>query len=98
MLSLAGGPLLPIIADRNERSVTIRVFNTAGTTRTLAYEASLEQMVREPGVHPTLRTGDVIEVETRDVRPWGFRDTFSLVGTLGSLTAVLLQVINLATR
>lgn len=98
VLSLAGGPLLPIIADRNERQVTVRVYNTQGTARTLAYEAPLEQMVREPGAHPALRTGDVIEVETRDIRPRDFRDVLPIIGTLGSLTAVVLQVIYLTTR
>ena len=98
VLSLAGGPLLGPIADRTRRDVTIRVYNTRGGTRTLAYEAPLAQMVREPGAHPTLRTGDVIEVETRDTRLRDYRDTLAILGSLGTVAVVVLQIVALSVR
>jgi len=100
VLSLAGGPAQTVIGDRIERTVTVRVYHTdrAGTTRTLAYEAPLEQMVREPGAHPALRTGDVVEVETREIRRRDYRDTLAIAGSLGTLAVVVLQIVSLALR
>jgi hypothetical protein len=98
VLSLSGGPLLGNIPDRTRRDVTVRVYNTRGATRTLAYEAPLAQMVREPGAHPALRTGDVIEVETRDTRLRDYRDTLAILGSLGTVAVVVLQIVALSVR
>jgi hypothetical protein len=98
VLSLAGGPLLSAIPDRTQRDVTIRVYHTEGAARSLAYEAPLAQMVREPGAHPALRSGDVIEVETRDTRLRDYRDTLAIVASIGTVAVVVLQIVSLATR
>ena len=98
VLSLAGGPLLGPLPDRTRRTVTVRVYRQDGDARTLAYEAPMEQMVREPAAHPDLRTGDVVEVETRETRSRDYRDTLAVVSSLGTLAVVILQVVALAVR
>jgi hypothetical protein len=98
VLSLAGGPLLGPLPDRTQRHVTIRVYNGQGDARVLAYEAPLERMVRETAAHPPLRSGDVIEVETRETRTRDYRDTLSILNSLGTIAVVVLQIVVLATR
>jgi len=98
VLSLAGGPLITPLQDRTERTVTVRVFRFDGASRGLAYEAPLEQMVREPAAHPALRSGDIVEVETRETRGRDYRDTLAIVGSLGTLAVVILQVVALVVR
>ncbi len=98
ILSLAGGPLLGPLPDRTQRTVTVRVYHADGNSRSLAYEAPLDQMVREPARHPVLFTGDVVEVETRESRGRDYRDTLAVVSSLGTLAVVVLQVVVLVTR
>ena len=98
VLSLAGGPMLGPLPDRTQRTVTVRVYRTDGSARSLAYEAPLERMVREPAAHPVLFTGDVVEVETRETRGRDYRDTLAVVSSLGTLAVVILQVVVLVTR
>jgi hypothetical protein len=98
VLSLAGGPLLGPLPDRTQRTVIIRVYHHDGDSRALAYEAPLERMVREPAAHPPLISGDIIEVETREVRGRDYRDTLAVVSSLGTLAVVILQVVALAVR
>jgi hypothetical protein len=86
------------VPDRTDRVVTIRVYHGEGDGRTLAYEAPLERMVRETAVHPALRSGDVIEVETRETRSRDYRDTLSILNSLGTIAVVVLQIVVLATR
>ncbi len=65
--------LLVLTGGSNVRSEVTRQFvqtavvrvlrGDGGGARTAIYEASPEQMLREPGRHPRLQTGDVVETE-----------------------------------
>ena len=45
------------------QTTTIRVFRENGGTRTAIYEADPDQFIREPGRHPVLETGDIVQIE-----------------------------------
>ena len=98
ILSLAGGPLLGPIQDNDERIVTVRLMRETDGSRMVAYEAELDTMVREPAAYPVLQGGDVLQVETHQIRGRTFRDTLTVVGAAAGLIAIVLQVINLSTR
>lgn len=98
LLSLAGGPLATPTQDRDRREVVVRVYRPSGEGRSLVYEAMLEDSVREPQNHPRLQSEDVVEVDMRIIRPFGLRETMSVVGGLGGVIAIILQVVALSTR
>lgn len=96
LLSLAGGPEVEGIQDNDRREVTVRLFRTEGETRTIAYEALMEQMLAEPGAYPPLRDGDVIEVATHDIQGFNWRDIFSVVGAAAAVALVVDRVVSIS--
>lgn len=65
-LALSGGTALPREeTDRVIRTSTIRLLRPDGSgSMRVAYEAAPEQLLREPGRHPALLTGDIVEIVT----------------------------------
>lgn len=89
-LALSGGTAPPTeTTERTIRTSAVRVLRDAGGTRTVIYEASPEQVIREPGRHPVLADGDIVEVvSTVEERPR--RTTFSeRLGVVTSITSVV---------
>lgn len=65
LLALSGGTAPPDeITERTIRQSVIRVLRPSGDARSVIYEASPEQLLREPGRHPGLANGDLVEVLT----------------------------------
>ena len=67
-LALAGVAPPQSTVDRTPTQVvtqttTIRVLRGQGGSRQVIYEADPDRFLREPGAHPLLQTGDVVQVE-----------------------------------
>lgn len=96
LLSLAGGPQVSTIRNRDVRTTNVKVLRPG--VETPLYEAPLDRFARDGGAL-ALQNGDVIEVEIRDRTPWSFRDTATVIGAAaGVLTAVALAVDRLSTN
>ena len=88
LLALAGGtPLTSGGVGRTE--VTIRLFREDASQRELVYEASLEEMLAEPGLYPPLNDGDVFTVESI-VSGANRLNILDLVNVIASLTSIIL--------
>lgn len=96
VLSLAGGPQLREINDNDRREVTIQLYHTDGETRTIAYEALLEEMVAEPGAYPPLQEGDVIQVATHEIRGFSWRDVFTIAGAVAAVALAVERIVSTA--
>lgn len=87
LLALAGGTPLTT-TDGSESEITIRLFREEASLRELIYEASLEQMLAEPGLYPPLNDGDVFTVET--IVSAGQRlNVLDIVNVLASITSII---------
>ena len=92
-IALAGGTARTDSTERAISTSTVRVLRMQGATRRPIYEATAEQLFREPEVHPDLQTGDVIETQVtyEEVpEPFTFRDGLELAGRIASLVSVFL--------
>jgi len=96
LLSLAGGPELKTINNNDRREVTIRLYRTEGGVRTIAYEALQEVMIAEPGAYPPLQDSDVVEVATRDIKGFSWRDIFVVAGGLAAMALAVDRIISIA--
>ena len=89
VLSLAGGPLLPQLQDKDTREVT--VLYSRGDSR--LFEGDLQGFVQARDALPMPQTGDVIEVEVRLKRGFTFRDALGVVGSVAGVASAIALVI-----
>lgn len=90
MLSLAGGPLVTTLRNRDRRTTTVRVLRP-GTDVPL-FDGPIDAFTLDAGAI-ALRDGDVIEVEVRERTPFSLRDTITVIGGVaGVVTAIVLTV------
>ena len=90
LIALTGGAP-SATTNTAEVETTIRILRKEGTRRELIYEASIEQMMSQPGLYPPLQDGDVITVEsiTTQKTPFTWRDGLSLVSSLSSVVVLI---------
>lgn len=95
LLSLAGGPVLPIRSDELVQRVSLRLYRMSGETRQLAFEASVDSLLQQ--VLPLPQEDDVIEVRVdqkrirrREVLPY-ITAGASVLGVLTSVLTILLR-------
>ena len=100
-LALSGGTAPPAENTRQVvRTSTIRVLRTTGPARQTIYEATPEQLLREPGQHPALQDGDLIEVVSSvEEVPERFTfldalDVATRVASVASLVILLVRATN----
>lgn len=94
LLALSGGTAPPSQETQQIiRTSAIRVLRTTGSTRQTIYEATPEQLIREPGQHPLLADGDLVEVvSTVEERPnrFTFRDGLEVATRIASVVSLIL--------
>ncbi len=84
LLVLAGGPLnMGSAAGRPD--VTLRLYRATNGTRSLVYESSLKDHLRAVQAYPVLDENDVLMVETRVRRGFGWRDALSVLTTVATV-------------
>lgn len=95
LLALTGGPPVAQGGRANQEvHVTVRLYRESGGTRTVLYEAPLEQMLAAPAAYPTLQDGDVFSVETVVIEKQGFafRDVLTLLSTAATIALVIERI------
>lgn len=73
---------------RERRRTDVKVYRGQGGTRDLIYDATLEEMVQQPGAYPSLQTGDVVMMETTSRQRFQWRDALTIVSAAS--TTILL--------
>jgi hypothetical protein len=93
LLSLAGGPLLPVTNDETEQRITLRLYRTEGEVRRAVFTAPVDSLLQRPLPMPA--EGDVVEitVSQRRIRTW--RDNLTYVSAGASLVSVLVSIVSL---
>ncbi len=96
VLSLAGGPEFGVRQERSERRVTLELYRGQAGTRSLVYEASLNQAVSAPERYPSLQDGDVLIVETLERDRFSWRDALTIVAGVATLTLAVERIVAVA--
>lgn len=94
LIALAGGVPLSDASPTVTRTVTVRLFREHAGRRDLVYEATVADMIQQPGRYPVLQDGDVITVETQVRQRFNWREATSIVSAVASLTLLVLRVID----
>ena len=81
------GVQTPESSNETSTKITVRLFREGAGRRELVYEASLEEMLTEPGQYPPLREDDLVAIETitRTRQPIDFIEGVRLVSSLASI-------------
>jgi protein involved in polysaccharide export with SLBB domain len=83
LLALAGGPTSPVGND-GRTEITLRLYRVTDMRRQLIYEAKLESHLTADEAYPVLQEDDVLMVESRTPRKFGWREGLMVITTLAT--------------
>ncbi len=66
------------------------MFRNSGSMRSLAYEASFDEVMDRAADSPTLSEGDIVIIDVEQKRKMNWRDIFTVIGPLLS-TLLLIE-------
>lgn len=95
LIALSGGVPTSEESERQIVRAMVRVLREQGAVRTVIYEATTEQAIREPGAHPSFREGDLVELDVtyEDVRPpIRLIDVVNAVSRVASIISVAILI------
>ncbi len=93
LLSAARVPGVGSEQQEYRRITRVKIYRGRGVQRQLVYEAELRDLLtEEQQTYPTLRDGDILEVEVDQDRRLTFRTITQYVGTAASLTLLALRL------
>lgn len=93
LLALSGGPGLQRSA-RNRSETTLRLYRPQDGQRELIFEAEMEGFMREREAYPSLRQGDVFQVETVERERFGWRDALRILTAAATVTFSIERLLN----
>lgn len=94
LLALAGGVAYSSQQEDIERDVSVRLYHVAGSTRTLAYEQSLDHVLAGSPALPAIEDGDVVVVDVEQRSGWLTFDT--AIQVFSALATLVLLIDNVA--
>ena len=89
LLALGGGPTTSNQPDIKEVTM-VQMFRNTGNQRSLAYEASFEEVMDRAANSPTLSEGDIVILDVQRQRRMNWRDVFTVIGPILS-TLLLIE-------
>ncbi|MEM8488543.1 MAG: hypothetical protein AAF564_23550 [Bacteroidota bacterium] len=89
LLGLSGGPTSTNQPDVKQ-TTTVRMYRNSGSMRSLAYEASFDEVMDRAADSPTLSEGDIVIIDVEQKRKMNWRDIFTVIGPLLS-TLLLIE-------
>lgn len=90
LLALTGGVAIGSAAPDTRTRANVRLYRQEAGQRTLVYENSLEDMLAEPGLYPSLQDGDVFAIEVISKRRVRIREAFFIFNAIVS-TGLLIE-------
>lgn len=91
LLALAGGPP-ETVSPQIERKFSIQVLRPNADTRTSIYSSPLDEMLEQPGRYPDLQEGDLVMLDARVRRKFGWRDSFRVITGISSVIILYTRV------
>jgi len=92
-IAVSGGVGEGVRSGRERRTVTIRLLReTDRGTRTVVYEAQLNDFIEQQTPYPTLQNGDILRVEIERRERIGVRDVLQVVSTLTTIGLLIERV------
>lgn len=88
LLFLAGGTSEGVRRTNERRTSTVRVSRKMGDVWSVVFEAPLDAITAQQRPYPNLQDGDALKVDTVVRRTFGWRDTFTVIGAVGTLVLV----------
>ena len=98
LMVLSGGGPTSADTDRQIIRALVRVLREQGGVRTPVYEATTEQAIREPGQHPVLQDGDVVEFDYTYEEVRGGVSVLDVLQVASRVASVISAVILIYTR
>lgn len=89
MLALTGGPTSTNQPDVSETR-TVRLFRNTGNGRSLAFEATFDDVMDQASDSPVLTEGDIVVLDVQQKRKLNWRDLFTVIGPILS-TLLLIE-------
>lgn len=83
LLALAGGTK-SAVGSEGRSEITLRLYRPAAMRRQLIYSAKLEGHLTENEAYPTLEENDMLMVESRIRRKFGWREGLTVITTLAT--------------
>jgi protein involved in polysaccharide export with SLBB domain len=82
-------------SPRTRKDIVIRIRRSTGGVSRVAHELELEDLLdMPPDERPSLQPEDILEVRTVEKRGFSFRTFSTIVGTLSSVTLLIIRVSN----
>jgi hypothetical protein len=79
-------------SPRTQREVVVRIRRSSNGRSRVAHEFELQELLeRSPDERPALEAGDILEVRTIEERSFSFRTFSTIVGTLSSVTLLIIR-------
>lgn len=97
-LALSGGGVSSSETDRQIVEAFVRVLRRQGGERAVIYEATVEQAIREPDLHPEFQDGDIVETDVTYetlAEPFTWRDGLEITSRVASLVLLVLRLTSL---
>ncbi len=94
LLSAAGIPGIVTEQRRTRLTTIVRIWRGEQVQRNLVYEAQLQDLLtEEQETYPTLRNGDILEIEVDEDRKITFRTVIEYLSAAASLTLLALRLL-----
>ena len=93
LLGLTGGPTEPNQPDVKQ-TVIVRLYRSTGSARSLAYEATFDDVMDQAHNAPVLTEGDIIIMDVTQKRSLNWRDVFTVVGPILSTLLLIERLTN----
>lgn len=90
LFALSGGPALTSIRnERDRRRIAIRLYRDVEGNRTTVFDGDMETLSLDASGGPTLKDGDIVNVEAIEKRPFSWRDTMPFVSAAASVLVAI---------
>ena len=96
LLALSRGLGTGMTPANTTQKSTVQLYRRQGGERVLIYEASVEDMLREPDTYPELQDDDIFRVDTVVRQRWTWREGLQVVSSAASLIFVAVRLVELA--
>lgn len=94
VITYAGGPLVGVESDREERDVYVQLVRGDSGGREVVVEDELEALVTGGVAYPDLQDGDIVSLRVETRQRFQLRDAAVFTSSLGTLALVIIRIID----
>lgn len=85
LLSVAGGPAADVRNERNDQTISLRLYRNEGGVRRVVFEDVMTNEIFASSEDPVLQEGDILAVETIVKQRFNWRDVLPFISASASV-------------